>query len=176
MWHATRLFLCISLLCLLGCGDNMYELAPGALPDGDLDGDGLTNQQEVDGWDILIDDTGFGLGEGDDFGTLTTRSVTSDPRVVDTDGDGLTDEEEYLIRTDPSDEDTDGDGLSDEREWNEYLTSPVSVDSDGDARGPSHTTSGTPPNASLFDGAEVAFGLSPTHADTDGDGQSDFEE
>ena len=48
------------------------------------------------------------------------------------------------------------------------------MDSDGDARGPNGDL---PPNSSFFDGLELElFGTSPTLADTDGDGLTDFEE
>jgi hypothetical protein len=43
------------------------------------------------------------------------RSVTPDSEI-DSDGDGLTDEEERQIGTDPFDPDTDGDGFSDGEE------------------------------------------------------------
>lgn len=176
----TRIWAYLALLLapgLVGCGDQFAPEAPEtaslALEEED---DGLSPEFETNGWTILVDFSGFGLGEGDDFGALTEVHVTSDPTMYDTDGDGLGDGEEFLIRTDPRNPDTDGDGLTDGDEWNIYYTSPVSVDSDADARGPGKTTSGTPPNALLFDGAELVQGLSPTHDDTDGDGKTDFEE
>lgn len=162
--------------CGAGTGGGSTVQSAAMVPGTDFDGDKLLAEEEMEGWTILVDFSGFGLGEGDDFGALTEMHVTSDPALVDTDGDGLTDYEEFLIRTHPRRVDTDGDGLSDEREWNRFFTSPVSVDSDADARGPGRTTSGTPPNALLFDGAELEQGLSPTHDDTDGDGKTDFEE
>lgn len=48
-------------------------------------------------------------------GNATVLTVTSDPEVRDTDGDGLTDFEEASKATDPSNVDTDGDGLTDGR-------------------------------------------------------------
>lgn len=169
--------LCLGAPLLGACGEGAPVETPATLAAmSDGDGDGLLAHEEMEGWTILVDFSGFGLGEGDDFGALTEVHVTSDPTLADTDGDGLTDRQEFLIRTNPRKVDTDGDGLSDEREWNRYYTSPVSVDSDADARGPAKTTSGTPPNAALFDGAELELNLSPTHDDTDGDGKTDFEE
>ncbi len=165
---------------LPGCGsDGGSPRTAGASaldPLGDPDGDGLTTEQETTPGRILVDDTGFGFGEGDDFGAISQRDVTSDPLVADTDHDGIDDGEEFVIRTDPRRADTDGDGLSDDEEWNQWFTSPVSVDSDGDARAPGNTTSGGPPNAFLFDGEELKLGLSPTLWDTDGDGKGDGEE
>ena len=66
----------------------------------------------------------------------------------DSDGDGLTDDEEASIGTDPLDEDTDGDGLTDADEV-ERGTDPLDEDTDGDGY-------------SDFD--EVADGSSPTDA------------
>lgn len=142
---------------------------------GDTDGDGLTDGEELAGWDIVIDEQGYGTEALGAF--MTIRHVTSNYLVADSDGDGLDDAEEWLIGSDPSDDDTDGDGLDDEAEWNTWFTSLNSVDTDGDARGPDQDLA---PNVSLFDGFELD-GLStprtsPTLEDTDGDGRTDFEE
>ena len=135
----------------------------------DSDGDGLADRQEESGWVSVIDEHGL-----NDVRQVTERSVTSDPFNPDTDGDGLDDFVEFLLRTDPQSLDTDGDGLDDEAEWNRWLTSPVAVDTDGDARGPGLDL---PPNQTLFDGFELAVvGSSPTLDDTDGDGLTDYEE
>ena len=134
----------------------------------DSDGDGLDNFTETNGWDIVIDTSGYGPG------ALVTRHVTSDPTMVDTDGDGLTDYEEYLFGTNPRSPDTDGDGISDFDEIFVYGTDPCSVDTDGDARGPNQNL---PPNPMLFDGNELKYlHTSPSLADTDGDGKTDYEE
>lgn len=127
--------------------------------EGDDDLDTLTGQQEVDGWVIQIDTTGTGV--------LTTIHVTSDPFLSDTDGDGLTDQEEKVYLTNPRKSDTDGDGLSDFDELNVYFSKPNEVDSDGDSQG----------NPQLFDYSEVNNHVtSPSIPDTDGDGLSDYEE
>lgn len=127
-------------------------------PGTDKDGDGLTDLEELAGWDIKVDIFGFGLDPGH-FGSFLEHHVDSNPGVgeVDTDGDGLTDLEEFFIKSNPRDPDTDGDGLWDGEEWHRWLTSPISVDTDGDARSadPSSAFSTLPPNASLFDGAEL---------------------
>jgi hypothetical protein len=138
----------------------------------DSDGDGLSDLQESEGWKIVIDLHGYGTDAQGSL--LTTRIVTSNPKVADTDGDGLDDLLEFLIRSDPNDPDTDGDGLTDGAEWNQWKTNPVSVDTDGDCRGPGKNL---PPNPALFDGKELSqLGTSPTLADTDGDGRTDYEE
>lgn len=155
--------------------------------DTDTDGDGLTDSQESQGWLIWTDYFGLGFGV-DTLGNLAGLSddpVTSNPNSTDTDGDGLDDLEEFQNKSNPQIPDTDGDGLDDGEEVHRWLTSPVSVDTDGDARGPDGTLA---PNASLFDGAELKIdpddetgsagpgATSPTLDDTDGDSRTDYEE
>ncbi|MEL6180440.1 MAG: hypothetical protein AAFS10_15885, partial [Myxococcota bacterium] len=163
-------------------------LEPMPEPIIDEDNDGLDDRIEETGRIILIDFNGFGL---DKIDFLERRRVTSDPTTPDTDGDGLTDAEEFQLKSDPRDADTDGDGLSDFDEVRRWATIPISVDTDGDSRD-SNPDSITPPNAALFDAAELHLipdpndpnalpipgdrATSPTLADTDGDGLSDAEE
>ncbi len=79
---------------------------------------------------------------------------------VDTDGDGLSDEEEGELGTDPNDPDTDGDGVND---YDEVLweIDPLNPDTDGDG---------------LNDNEGSVYGTEPTLYDTDGDGFGDGEE
>lgn len=129
--------------------------APAA---GDSDGDGLSDAEELSGWEVQVK-------QGD--GSVARRTVTSDPDKPDTDGDGLSDKEERSNFTDARSSDTDQDGLSDFDELKKWASSPTDVDSDGDSRG----------NSSLFDGNEIKIhGTSPTLADTDGDKISDYDE
>ncbi|HHF56359.1 MAG TPA: hypothetical protein ENL42_05530 [Thermoplasmatales archaeon] len=75
---------------------------------GDRDGDGLPDEREEEGWEVNV--------IYPDSKNITTYTVTSDPTKKDTDGDGLSDLEEFLYpggATDPTKKDTDGDGLSD---------------------------------------------------------------
>ena len=58
--------------------------------------------------------------------TLTTTGA------VDSDQDGLSDEDEATRGTDPLVADSDGDGLNDGSEVNTHLTNPLSADTDGD--------------------------------------------
>jgi len=82
--------------------------------------------------------------------------------AVDSDGDGLLDEEEEDQGTDIFDPDTDGDGLTDGQEVNETNTDPLVGDSDDDG---------------LLDGEEVnETGTDPLVGDTDGDGTDDGDE
>lgn len=68
---------------------------------------------------------------------------------ADTDGDGLSDEEEQQIGTYGDRKDTDGDGLNDFEEVKTYLTNPKNVDSDSDG---------------FKDGDEVKNGYNPKGA------------
>jgi len=76
----------------------------------DMDGDGLTNMQEIE--------------------------LETDPSKEDTDGDGLDDyEEAFIYGTNPTARDTDGDTLSDGAEINGSnvcFSSPTNTDTDGD--------------------------------------------
>jgi hypothetical protein len=70
-------------------------------PSERLGGDGVTDGDELAGYEVRLADT-------------TTWHVTTDPRRVDTDGDGLHDgEERTLFRTNAQLADTDGDGCDD---------------------------------------------------------------
>ena len=117
----------------------------------DSDGDGLVNIVETDGWDISV----WGLSaQGFVQPGAAIRRVTSNPAVADTDGDGLTDGQEFRftynpsgapngdvqVRTDPGRKDTDGDGLDDNvealgfnlREDGIILLDPADADTDND--------------------------------------------
>jgi len=100
-------------------------------------------------------------GTGSSGGAFIAR-IGASP-VVDTDGDGLSDDDETVYGTDPMNPDTDADALSDGAEVTlagmGSCPSPLVADSDGD---------------SLADGVEVgSIGTSPCHVDTDGDGVPD---
>lgn len=132
----------------------------GEDPNGDPDGDGLTNKEEKQlGTNPKVADTdGDGLNDGQEVKTYKTN-----PLVADTDGDGLTDDQEVNeYKTDPNKADTDGDGLSDYAELMQYKTDPTKADTDNDG---------------LTDGQEInTYKTDPLKADTDGDGLNDGEE
>ena len=90
-------------------------------PNSDIDGDKLLNDEE--------------------------RTLGTDPRNPDTDGDGLKDGEEVLTyKTNPLNPDTDGDGLKDGEEVRTYKTDPLAPDTD---------------RGGMPDGKEVQLGLKP---------------
>lgn len=131
----------------------------------DRDCDGVLNAVEQAGWSVTVT-----LGDG----TPETRFVASTPTLRDTDGDGLTDGEEFAARSDPTRKDSDGDMLSDYAEIKVYKSHPLRADTDGDSRGPNGDE---PSDPNLWDGYEVLVShTSPVLADTDGDGRKDYEE
>ncbi|WP_312911051.1 hypothetical protein [Natronosalvus caseinilyticus] len=90
----------------------------------DTTGDGLTDRQQLEGWEInVVDEHGEAkammeaLADPDDDRDLgqffTERPVKANPLIDDTDGDGLSDAEEFELGTDPELRDTTGDGISD---------------------------------------------------------------
>ena len=140
-------------------GDSGVTCQVAVPSEDDPDGDGLPTAQETAGWAVRVNQNGQMQ--------FDEQTRTSAVAKADTDGDGLCDREERLLRTDPGNVDTDGDGLNDDAEVLQFGSSPINVDSDGDANG----------NSAFFDGSELSrFHTSPTLADTDGDGRTDFEE
>jgi outer membrane protein OmpA-like peptidoglycan-associated protein len=101
--------------------------------------------------------------DGDGLTNNEEKQIGTDPHNPDTDGDGLKDGEEVKIyRTNPLNPDTDGDGLKDGEEVYKYRTNPLNPDTDGDR---------------LKDGEEVlTYKTDPLNPDTDGDGLRDGEE
>ncbi len=148
-----------------GKNDSFWSLAATVVAylkpvNDDIDGDGLTNEEErALGTDPYNPDTdGDGLTDGEEVHVYHTN-----PLKKDTDDDGLTDKEEiFTYHTDPLKYDTDGDGLGDGDEVLKYHTDPLKQDTDGDG---------------LTDGDEVLkYHTDPLKMDTDGDGLTDGEE
>jgi len=148
--------------------------------DADTDDGGISDGSEDSNLNGAIDP-----GEGD------PNDPADDSTIVDTDGDGLSDDLETTIGTDPNDADSDDDGVPDGMEAN------PANDTDGDglinALDPDSDDDG------LFDGTEMGFDCngpdtditqlnciedgdmgatttSPLNPDTDGGGVSDGDE
>ena len=101
----------------------------------DIDGDGLTNAQEIAiGTDPLNADTdGDGQNDGAEIRCGSDPlSAASKVTGVDTDHDGIPDACEAIIGTNPNLSDTDGDGVGDGTEFFRLGTNPLVADTDGD--------------------------------------------
>ncbi|HEX6026247.1 MAG TPA: hypothetical protein VFZ00_29910 [Solirubrobacter sp.] len=107
------------------------------------------------GLGAMVESIGVGA-KGQGCGSIVTENVTPD----DSDGDGLSDDQERENGSNPFSADSDEDGVPDDLEA-EYGTNPNAADSDGDG---------------ITDAEEIENGLNPTAADSDGDGLSDHEE
>ena len=94
--------------------------ADTATPTFDADAEGLFVAQ------LIVNDGSL------DSDPDTSRVTVEVVEPVDSDNDGLTDDEEIALGTDPNNPDTDGDGLTDGEEVNTYGTSPLLVDTDDD--------------------------------------------
>ena len=105
----------------------------------------LTGMQNNEAYTCEI--TAFAGTDPSETVAMGQVTPTSNP-PVDTDGDGLTDEEETSLGTDPNNADSDGDGLTDGTEVT-LGTDPTLPDTDGDG---------------FSDSEEVEEGTSPTDA------------
>ncbi|MGY5878774.1 MAG: hypothetical protein RTV31_00930 [Candidatus Thorarchaeota archaeon] len=144
-----------------------FELAqdPATNPlDADSDGDGL-----IDGIEGILSPTSSHTNpnmadtDGDGLFDMHELLLGCDPRSTDTDGDLITDGDEfYIFFTNPLIEDTDFDALKDGEEVFLWHSNPLIDDSDGDG---------------IRDGDEVLlYGSDPMDEDGDNDGLTDFQE
>jgi hypothetical protein len=141
---------------------------------------------------ILVDEDVLQIIVTDDAGNSSSGTVTIS---VDTDNDGLANNEEMALGTNPNNPDSDGDGINDGQEVTIDNTDPLndcdSVGgiplgaSDCDIDGlttQEEATLGTDPNNpdtdndGLTDGEEVELGTDPNNSDSDGDGINDGDE
>lgn len=153
---------------------------------------GVATADESGLWSVDIEPGAIGSGltvidarATDEAGNVGAATVNvNGVTAQDSDGDGLTDEEEEIIGTDPNRADTDGDGLRDGDEVNVHGTDPLRADTDDDGLddGEEITRETNPRDADtdrdgLEDGDEVfEFGSDPKEADTDGGGVLDGSE
>lgn len=107
------------------------------------------------------------------YSILRVAGTGTDPTKEDSDGDGLTDEEERRIVTDPFQPDTDGDGMNDGWE-NAHGFDPLADNAaDGD---PTNDYGHDCDNDGLTNGQECEWGTNPHSDDTDSDGVTDRDE
>ncbi len=171
--------------------------------DWDSDNDGLYDSEEIGGVETLCDDP-----DSDDDGLndyLESRigwwvdstpgcwastcdgRFQSNPRLANSDPDGLMDWEEFILHTNPEAEDTDQDGLDDYQEARVHGTDPRNLDTDADdATDREEIERGTDPKGGCFadsdgDGLQDCeetkeYYTNPASRDTDGDLLSDYEE
>ncbi len=111
----------------------------------------MTDDSDGDGMPDAFEDA-YGLDKADPADAL-----------LDADGDGLTNLQEFIAGSRPDVVDTDDDGLDDFEEVVTWNTNPASADTDGDGRSDFEEINGVP-------------ATNPLLADTDGDGRSDLEE
>lgn len=148
----------------------------------DTDGDGLSNGQERNGWEVTVEyftqvtetitvksDESKKDSDGDGLDDKSEKEKGTHPRRADTDRDGLNDDEDPY----PLDADKDNDGLGDREEingWNVFVdgnligkktSDPTKTDSDEDG---------------LIDEREFSLKTDPRNKDTDGDGVNDKRE
>jgi hypothetical protein len=127
----------------------------------DTDGDGMSDRWE-EHFGFSIDDASDASldSDGDGLTNLQEYLHTTQPHDSDSDDDGLLDGDEVDIHGSvPTKPDTDEDGLDDGVEVNTHASSPLNKDSDGDG---------------LSDSSEVSIYLtSPINDDTDLDGLLD---
>ncbi|MBI3258136.1 MAG: OmpA family protein [Ignavibacteriae bacterium] len=123
-----------------------------------LEGGGATNPDAYVEFGLKVSYYLFGSSDtdGDGISDEEEEKMGTNPYSADTDGDGITDYNEiYMSKTDPFSVDTDKDGLSDSKETQEYRTDPLSPDSDKDG---------------LSDSDEIiVYKTNPLLSDTDGD-------
>ena len=164
--------LLLSIL-LIGCDEEVSSLG-----ESDSNVDFAEDMGDIEDRDLEAQEVDQSIDGDGDLDTNQDSEVSSD----DSDGDGLTDQQEAELGTDPFNSDTDNDGLSDLDEVNAG-TNPLLADEDQDGLNDSEEqTFGTNPSLwdtdgdGLGDGEEIQQGTNPLVPDSDGDGITDKEE
>jgi len=151
----------------------------------DSDGDGLPDTDEIDFYGTnpySADTDADGMSDYEEITLFFTNPTVSDTpgggtNPVDSDGDGLTDDEESGYGTNPFSNDSDGDGYSDHDEIHFYFTNPTDSSSYGGSSTSDPYGSGDADGDGLSDYDEVYYrSTDPYLADTDGDGLTDYQE
>ncbi len=142
-----------------GLGDGQ-EVSLGTSPtDTDSDDDTRTDGQEVSGYDSQVSING----------STQTQRYTSNPLAANSDADSFDDAQEYNRGTNPRSVDTDGDGLNDDAEVNTNSTNPMDDDSDDDGMKDGFEVTG-------YTAGGAFCQSNPANPDTDGDYRSDSSE
>lgn len=143
----------------------------------DTDGDGLTDFQEKQGWEVTyyapiyetITINGIQTTKSTTW-SPRTATVTSDPEKKDTDGDGANDAVERSQGTHPRDKDTDNDGYEDNNpKGGNHLHPDDDLDGIWDI---GEQDKGW--MVKIDGGSELKVTSDPNKKDTDGDGVDDF--
>ncbi|WKX76575.1 gliding motility-associated C-terminal domain-containing protein [Zobellia laminariae] len=175
-------------------GDNIPDVIYTVITDasGDWSLDTETAIPDSGSFPVLVDQDVINITAIDPSGNTGTGAVTVS---VDTDDDGINDNEEVAIGTDPNNPDTDGDGINDGQEVNVDNTDPLDdcssvngyplgrsdCDDDGlttDEEVAIGTDIDNPDsdNDGLLDGEEVTMDTDPNDSDSDDDGILDGQE
>ena len=121
----------------------------------------------------IICDADGNLLEGETW--APTMAPYDDEDMVDTDGDGMTDIEEYARGTDPENADSDGDGLTDMQEI--FIgTDPKEADSDGDGYTDGEEVNAASNPLDSSNEPDIIDQYPDSQADSDRDGVSDEDE
>ncbi|MHC3439935.1 vWA domain-containing protein [Natrialbaceae archaeon A-gly3] len=138
----------------------------------DTTGDGLTDAEQLDGWEIeVVDDPSDAqeLMEPDDSVSnrdlssyFQSRTVSANPLVSDTSGDGLSDTEERALGIDPEQTTTVADGIPDTEALDRPHEDPT-------------VFSTTPPDVSLID-SDRSWTKGDISVDSDGEFNIGFED